>query len=105
MMLSALQQILKNPQSHFKSVEQGRIIREVLRREKDIIAIMPTGGGKSLIFMIPAAMEEYKTTVVVIPLVALTADLIQRAAKAGISASRWNANDSSFQRTNMPRFC
>ena len=102
-MLSALQQILKNPNANFKSVEQGRIIREVLRRKKDIIGVMPTGGGKSFIFMVPAAMEENKTTVVVVPLVALTADLIQRAVKAGISATRWSANESSLLRMNTPR--
>lgn len=52
---------------------------------KDIIALLPTGGGKSLCFQIPGLLQE-GVTVVVSPLVALMDDQVKALQEKGIKA-------------------
>jgi superfamily II DNA helicase RecQ len=51
--------------------------------------MMPTGGGKSLLFMLPAWAEQGGTTVVVIPLIALRGEMMRRCKLLGISCAAW----------------
>ena len=53
---------------HFKGLQEG-VIENVLNN-KDTFVIMPTGGGKSLCYQLPALMKE-GTAIVVSPLIAL----------------------------------
>src|SRR4051794_19187160 len=41
----------------FKSSQQAEAVMAVLRREPSVVVILPTGGGKSLVWMLPAAMD------------------------------------------------
>jgi superfamily II DNA helicase RecQ len=52
--------------------------------------VMPTGGGKSMLFMLPAWVSG-GLTVVVVPLIALRQDLQKRCAVAGISCVEWES--------------
>ena len=52
---------------------------------KNVLAIMPTGGGKSLCFQLPALMRE-GVTVVISPLIALMRDQVRALQEAGVSA-------------------
>jgi superfamily II DNA helicase RecQ len=52
---------------------------------------MPTGGGKSLLFMLPAYMEE-KITIVVVPFVALLEDLRRRLGALDMAYAVWENN-------------
>ena len=49
--------------------------------------MMPTGGGKSILFMLPAYVEPSGTTVVVIPLIALRQDFQQQCQQLNISCA------------------
>lgn len=64
---------------------QDEIVRAVLQK-KDVLALLPTGGGKSVCFQLPAMMMEGKT-LVISPLIALMEDQIltlrERKIKAG----------------------
>ena len=53
---------------------QGEIIRDTLAN-KDVFAVLPTGGGKSLCFQLPALVRS-GLTVVVSPLIALMKDQV-----------------------------
>ncbi|MFO7583423.1 MAG: DNA helicase RecQ [Anaerolineales bacterium] len=63
---------------------QREIIENVLKR-RDSLAIMPTGGGKSLCYQIPALLFD-GLTVVVSPLIALMKDQVEQMRAAGVPA-------------------
>ena len=52
--------------------------------EAFVLAIMPTGGGKSLLFMLPAAASRDGVTIVVMPKIMLQEDMADRCRKDGI---------------------
>jgi len=76
--------ILKNIFGHngFKP-QQLEIITRILNREGNTLGIMPTGGGKSVCFQIPALIRE-NLTVVISPLIALMKDQIDNLTKKDI---------------------
>ncbi len=69
---------------------QEKIINNVLD-QKDTIAIMPTGGGKSLCFQLPALALE-GTAIVISPLIALMKDQVDALTANGISAAFFNSS-------------
>ena len=68
---------------HFRS-PQREIIRAVLEK-KDVLALLPTGGGKSVCFQIPGLLME-GIRVVISPLIALMQDQVQQLRTRGIMA-------------------
>ena len=64
---------------------QREIIENVLNG-KDTLALLPTGGGKSICFQVPALCQE-GICIVVSPLIALMKDQVHNLAKNGISAA------------------
>ena len=69
--LKTLRQIFDDEDARFKSVEQAEAIKEILKRDSDLAVILPTGGGKSLVYQLPILIERDLTTVVIVPFVAL----------------------------------
>ena len=63
---------------------QDKIIQSVLNGQ-DTFALMPTGGGKSVCFQVPAMMQE-GLCLVISPLIALMRDQVQNLEKRGIKA-------------------
>ena len=63
---------------------QEDIVTAVSRGE-NVLAIMPTGGGKSLCFQLPALMRD-GVTVVISPLIALMRDQVRALREAGVEA-------------------
>jgi ATP-dependent DNA helicase RecQ len=68
---------------------QAEVIRAVLDGE-DVLAIMPTGAGKSLCYQLPALHLE-GTTIVVSPLIALMKDQSEKLGELGLEAAQVNS--------------
>src|SRR3984893_2424846 len=76
---------------------QGAIIESVLAGA-DVLAIMPTGSGKSLCYQLPALLRD-GLTVVVSPLIALMRNQVTQLNSYGIAAASLNsANDFAENR-------
>ena len=71
---------------------QQQIIDSVLNRT-NTLAVMPTGGGKSLCYQIPALMLD-GTTIVISPLIALMKDQVDILTRNGIRAAFINSSQS-----------
>ena len=76
----------------FDRFRQGQeaIVRDVLSR-RDVLALMPTGGGKSLCFQLPALLQP-GVTLVVSPLIALMQDQVRQLQNNGIPAAFINSS-------------
>jgi len=81
---------------------QERIVRSLLGG-RDTCVVMPTGGGKSLCYQLPAAMLPGKTVVVVSPLIALMQDQAAQLAQMGIAAALLNSSLTESQKSAVIR--
>lgn len=88
--LLGLRRFFDHPEATFRSPQQGAAVSEVMRGHGDLLVVLPTGGGKSLVFMLPAFLEKGATTVVVVPLVALMSDIRKRAKEKHIDCEVWS---------------
>ncbi|MEO1152793.1 MAG: DNA helicase RecQ [Pseudomonadota bacterium] len=83
---------------------QGEVVNAVLAG-RNTLAIMPTGGGKSLCFQLPALCRE-GVTVVISPLIALMRDQVRALREAGVAAGALTSGnteeetDAVFQALN-----
>lgn len=62
----------------------------IVRGAAEMIVILPTGAGKSVLFMLPALIERTQTTVLIVPLKSLRVDMSRRLSEAGISNAVYN---------------
>jgi len=70
---------------------QERIIRSLIEGH-DACVVMPTGGGKSLCYQLPAVVSAGKTVLVVSPLIALMQDQVTQLVQIGITAAFLNSS-------------
>jgi hypothetical protein len=91
----ALQQVLGKQDVGFRSIEQERAVYAVLDKQTPLVVVLPTGGGKSLLFTLPACIEETGVTVVVVPYRALIEDLVQRIRDCGVDCIEWKHGESN----------
>ncbi len=74
---------------------QEELVRAILNGE-DVFAVMPTGGGKSLCYQLPAALAQ-GMCVVVSPLLSLMKDQVDAAQRNGINAATINSTTTSAE--------
>lgn len=80
---------------------QERIVQSLLAGH-DICVVMPTGGGKSLCYQLPAVISG-RTAVVISPLIALMQDQAAQLEQAGIPAAVLNSTISSADQSRIMR--
>ena len=80
---------------------QWEIIESVLNNQ-DVLTLMPTGGGKSLCFQIPALLKE-GFAIVVSPLIALMKDQVEGLVGNGVSADFINSSQSNSEQESVLR--
>ncbi|KAF2179198.1 P-loop containing nucleoside triphosphate hydrolase protein [Zopfia rhizophila CBS 207.26] len=73
---------LLGEQAQFRSVQKPAI-QAIMRQKSPVVVIMGTGGGKSVLFMLPASCSR-GVTIVIVPLTLLRQDMKERCDRAGI---------------------
>jgi ATP-dependent DNA helicase RecQ len=100
--LNAAREVLRHTFGHaeFRGLQAG-VIGEVLAG-RSAMAVLPTGGGKSLCYQIPALIRP-GLGLVVSPLIALMADQVAALQQAGVAAARLDSNATLDERSETWR--
>ena len=79
---------------------QEQIVRSLLTG-RDTCVVMPTGGGKSLCYQLPAALLGGRTAIVISPLIALMQDQVAQLSLMGIASAFLNSALSSSEQAGI----
>src|SRR5262250_2331380 len=82
--------------------KQEAIVRDILAG-RDVCVVMPTGGGKSLCYQLPAALQTERTAIVVSPLIALMQDQAAQLKQMGIPAAVLNSSQDWNEQCEIER--
>ncbi len=77
---------------------QEEVVRAILAG-RDVLTVMPTGGGKSLCFQLPALVAGDGVALVVSPLIALMKDQVDALVARGIAATMINSHVSGSEQS------
>jgi hypothetical protein len=82
------------PNPTFKSLYQEQAVRLAVERQESFVAVLPTGGGKSLTYTLPAFNPKEKgyRSYIIIPNRALLKDQMEHAEALGLCAQCWTAS-------------
>jgi len=81
---------------------QEQVVNSLLAG-RDACVVMPTGGGKSLCYQLPAAMTPGRTAIVVSPLIALMQDQTAQLEQMGVPAAVLNSSQSVAEQSAILR--
>lgn len=91
-------QRMKQTMKRVWGIESFRLCQEAVCNAvmdgRDVVCVMPTGGGKSLCYQLPALLDSDATTLVVSPLIALMTDQILNLAEHDVLAVMLNGSTS-----------
>lgn len=85
----AVQHMVGSPDVLLKSIEQKQGIHAVVKGQSPLVVVLPTGGGKSLLFMVPAYLDRTGVTVLVLPFRALIDNMMERIINSGVECIEW----------------
>jgi len=88
-LLAEARKLYHNDNLTWRCPEQQQALRLVANRTPEVLLVLATGTGKSLTFMLGCSLPDSRTTIVVVPLVLLRLDLVQRCRQMAIEPVLW----------------
>ena len=99
---AVLRSLYNDEDADFRTPAQRDTIEIILSGVGEVVAVLATGEGKSLAFMLPSRLPGAGTTVVILPLVALRHDMIRRCELLGLEFRIWDKNQSEHEDLGCP---
>lgn len=88
----------------YRSFRPGQLKAiEAICEGRDVVVVMPTGGGKSICYQLPALLADTGVAIVVSPLIALMQDQTQALVANGIPAAAIHSNQSEAENAEIMR--
>ncbi|KAI6019570.1 hypothetical protein EDC04DRAFT_2901767 [Pisolithus marmoratus] len=113
--LQKMQTLLQKENVSWLSSQQRDAMTEILAQESDMVVILPTGGGKSMLAIVPSLLEVNMVTILILPLNSLIMDYQRRLTKMGVPYQVYapyrqlNLQDNlvimSADKSQMPCWC
>jgi len=100
-LITMLREFLGDPHATFKSPEQAEGLEVSLAGDRHLIVVGRTAMGKTILYMLPAAIRNHGITCVLLPLSALHLDFEQRCRELKIESSRWLPGVNENPRTRI----
>ena len=88
-LLKGARKLYQDDALQWRSPAQERAMTVVMSWTEQVIVVMATGEGKSLLFMLPCILPDAGVTILVLPLVSLRGDLLRRVRDLGIDHVVW----------------
>lgn len=93
-LLEATRYFYGDKMAGWKCAEQEQAMITIMFWTEQVVAILPTGAGKSLLFMLPCTLPDAGVSVLIVPLVALEGDLLRRIRNAKIDCIEWKPGEA-----------
>jgi len=91
-----LKKVLSQEEPKFRSDEQKEAVFAALDQQSPLIVVLPTGGGKTLTFTLPATLRDPGVTIVVAPFNALEKDYMRRLRLSQIEHVVWHHGEARY---------
>ncbi|KAK3684401.1 hypothetical protein LTR37_020307 [Vermiconidia calcicola] len=88
-LLGGVRELYGNEAMEWKSAEQEQALALIMTWTEQVVVILPTGAGKSLLFMLPCSLPGAGITILVVPLVSSGSDLLRRLTELRIEHMVW----------------
>jgi hypothetical protein len=93
-LLKGARQLYQNEALQWKSAMQERAMVTVMSGTEQVVVILGTGEGKSMLFMLPCALPDTGITILILPLVSLRGDLLRRVRELAIDHWIWTPHET-----------
>lgn len=93
-LLGAAKRLYKDKLLEWNSPKQVQAMTMIMSGAEQVVCVLPTGAGKSLLSMLQCTLPDAGTTVLVVLLVAPPGDLIRRMRELGIEYIEWLPGES-----------
>ncbi len=94
--LKLLRQLTGKPQAHWTSDLQWKAIQHVYNLDKDILLVMATGAGKTMVALIPTLMDQ-DVSILVLPLNSLITDYKRKFAQMGLQYDHYTSQTRTLR--------
>jgi len=94
-LLALLREFLQDDSAMFKSEEQKETLKLILQKTSCLTVILATSSNKSFLYLLLASLSTAETTIIIVSLIALKSDFLQKAKEMKISASIYEEKKSA----------
>ncbi|KAJ3505325.1 hypothetical protein NLJ89_g7481 [Agrocybe chaxingu] len=99
--LATLRRVLQNPAAMWTCPEQKLAVLAALKLKCDLVVVMATSSGKSMVPIIPSLVEKNRTTVLVLPFRALVLDFVSKLTRMSIPFDLYSPAKRLSPTTNL----